>query len=52
MLFHPPVERYVIVLGPAPERVQQEDRVLVAPLQEPAPGVLHQQSVAVVDRIA
>lgn len=32
--------------------MQQEHWVFVAPLQEPATGVLHQQSVAIVDRIA
>jgi hypothetical protein len=52
MLFHPPFQRYVIVLGPAPKRVEQEDWVLVTPLQEPAAGVLHQEGMTIVDRIA
>ena len=34
------------------KRVEQEDWVLVTPLQEPAAGVLHQEGMTIVDRIA
>lgn len=52
MLLHPPVQGHVVILGPAAERVQEEDGVLVASLQQAALGVLHQQGVTVVDGVA
>ena len=51
MLLHPPVQRDVVVLGPAAQRVQQQDGPTVATLQEALVGVLHQEGVAVVDRV-
>lgn len=52
MLLHAPVQRHVVLLGPAPQRVEEQDRVLVAALQQATLGVLHQQGVPVVDRVA
>lgn len=52
VLLHAPLQRDIIVLGPAPQGVQQEHGVLVAPLQELAPRVLHEQGVPVVHGVA
>lgn len=52
VLLHPPVQRHVVVLGPASQRVEEQDRPAVAALEETLVGVLHQKSVAVVDRVA
>ena len=51
MLLHPPVQRDVVVLGPAAQRMEQENGPTVATLQQPLVGVLHQEGVAVVDRV-
>lgn len=51
MLLHPPVQRHVIIFGPAAQWVQQEYWILVASLQETALGVLHQQGVTIVDGV-
>ena len=51
VLLHAPLQRHVVVLGPAPQWVQQEDRLAVAPLHQPPVGVLHQEGVAVVDGV-
>lgn len=41
VLFHPPHQRDVIILCPAPKRVKEKDRAPVAPLQKLPVGVLH-----------
>lgn len=51
MLLHAPLQRHVVVFGPAAQRVEEQDRVLVAALQQTPFGVLHQQGVPVVDRV-
>lgn len=52
VLLHAPVQRHVVIFGPAPKRMQEEDWILVAAFQQAALGVLHEQGVAVVDRVA
>lgn len=52
VLLHSPGEGHVIVLGPPSQRVQQQDRPAVAPLDQTPVGVLHQESVTVVDWVA
>lgn len=51
MLFHAPVQRYIILFGPATQRVQQQHRLFVASLQQTTLSVLHQERMAVVHRI-
>merc|ERR1712216_979672 len=43
---------HVVVLRPTTERRQPQDRLLVTLLFQPSCGILHQQRVAVVHRIA
>ena len=52
VLLHAPLQWHVVVLSPAAERVKEQDGVAIAALKEPALGVLHQQGVPVVDRVA
>lgn len=49
VLLHPPRQRHVVVLGPAAQRVQQQDGPAVAALDQTLLSVLHQKGVAVVD---
>ena len=48
MLFHSGIEGNIIVLGPSSERVEQEDWVLVAELQELFPSVFQEKDVTIV----
>ena len=50
MLPHPVVQRHVIVLHPATQRMQQQERVLEI-LLEALARVLQEQAVAVVKRV-
>lgn len=52
MLLHSPRQRHVIVLGPTSQWVEQQDWAAVASLDETLVGVLHQESMAVVDWVA
>lgn len=52
VLFHPPVQRHVVILGPAAQRVEQQDGPAVAALNQAFVGVLHQESVTVVHRVS
>lgn len=49
VLLHPPVQRHVVILGPAAQRVEQQDWAAVAALDQTLVGVLHQESVTIVD---
>lgn len=51
VLLHPPRQRHVVVFGPASQRVEQQDGPAVAALHQPLLGVLHEQGVAVMDRV-
>lgn len=51
MLLHPPAEWDIVRLRVSPERMEEEDRVLVPHLEKPLTCVGHQESVAVVDGI-
>lgn len=51
VLPHAPGQRHVVVLGPTPERMEQQHGPTVAPLDEALVGVLHQQGVTVVHRV-
>ncbi len=42
----------IVILGPATERVEQEDWILPSILDQAAVGILHQQGVAVMDWVA
>ncbi|KAL0616092.1 hypothetical protein AAY473_012938 [Plecturocebus cupreus] len=39
VLLHPPVQRHIVILGPAAQRVQQEDRSLTLSLRLECSGV-------------
>lgn len=52
MLLHSPVERNVVSFGVTAQRVQQQNGVLVAHVQQPPSGVGHQQRVAVVHGVS
>lgn len=52
VLLHPSCQRDVVVLCEAPERVQQEHGFLEPTGQQLLVGVLHEQRVTVVDRVA
>lgn len=51
VLGHPDREGNVVVLGPAAQGVEEEDRASVASLTQLPPGVGHEESVAVVDGV-
>eukprot|EP00048_Salpingoeca_helianthica_P016651 m.233462 g.233462 ORF g.233462 m.233462 type:complete len:612 (+) comp19158_c0_seq1:183-2018(+) len=52
MLSHAHGQRHVVVLGPAAEGVQQQQRLLESALQQHLVCVLHEEGVTVVDGIA
>lgn len=52
VLLHSPRQRHIIVLGPTSQRVEQQDRPTVASFDETLVGVLHQECMAVMDRVA
>jgi hypothetical protein len=52
MLLHSGVEGNVVVLNPTTERVEEENGVLVAELEELNSGVLEKENVSVVERVS
>jgi hypothetical protein len=52
MLFHSDGQGDVVVFGPAAQWMEQEDWLLVTSIQQGLTGVLHEKSVAVMDRIS
>lgn len=52
VLLHSPGQRHIIVLGPTTQWVKEQNRPAVASLEETLVGVLHQESMAVVDWVA
>jgi hypothetical protein len=52
VLSHTGVKWHIVVFAPTAKRVQEQDRVLVALLDQLFSGVLEQQHVAVVQRVA
>ena len=51
MLQHTSVERDVVILGPAAERMQQKHGVLEAAIKQILMCLLHEQGMAIVDGI-
>jgi len=52
MLVHAGLERDVVILAPATERVEEEDGVLVASLDELLTGILEEEHVTVMEGVA
>lgn len=52
MLFHPNIQRHIVILGPPTQRMQQQNWSFVSSGQQFLPGVTHQHRVSVVDRVA
>lgn len=52
MLLHSPFQRDIVIFGPSTQGVQEKHRVFVAPLQELAPRILHEQGMPIVHGVA
>lgn len=52
VLEHAGVERDIIILAPATKRVEEEDGVLVALLEELFTGIIEEEDVAIMERVA
>lgn len=52
MLSHSEVKRNIIILAPATERMEEEDGVLVAQFDKLFTGILEEENVTIVERVA
>lgn len=51
MLFHPPVQRHVIIFGPAAQRMQKQHWPSIPTLLQSSTRVGHKQGMAIVHRV-